>query len=344
MNILRTATLVAIFIKCVTASTDVTPSQDDLVKAASRPELMCSPDDLFKILRKIEKQEDQELAIFRGVWNLFNLKRTECFDPLLKAFESSKSFKHLQAVAVKWAFRRGSFHGNKSIVERFHAHPAVTKEDRADGLIWSGRRTVQNPAFNFLLEEANYSDLNAVQKRDWYEDSSDGFKNAIEGALLTAKPNGSRSAISFQRAELVMETFEEIPNMRIPTKISHLITSYIVDESSLVDESISKSRIGLVDYVRESFDGDLIVEIPTVIKLIASYVVRESAPEPRIRFVKLVMKILGNEDLGTRMATVVSQLILSYLSNESILESTATSFKKTIGAKRKYDHSTDENA
>ena len=34
--------------------------QDDLRWAASKPELMCSPNDLFNLLGKIEKQEDQE--------------------------------------------------------------------------------------------------------------------------------------------------------------------------------------------------------------------------------------------------------------------------------------------
>ena len=42
-----------------------------------------------------------------------------------------------------------------------------------------------------------------------YEDRSDEFKKAIENALLTAKPGGTRSTLPFQRAELVMKTFQE---------------------------------------------------------------------------------------------------------------------------------------
>ena len=82
--------------------------QDDLKWAASNPELMCSPDDLFNLLGKIEKQEDQERAIDDGVWNLFAHKRTECLDPFLDALESNGSFKHLKDVAIKKAFRSGS--------------------------------------------------------------------------------------------------------------------------------------------------------------------------------------------------------------------------------------------
>ena len=61
----------------------------------------------------------------------FIYKRTECLDPLLNALEGNESFKHLKDVAIKKAFKSGSYHGNKSIVERFHDHPAVTSEDYA---------------------------------------------------------------------------------------------------------------------------------------------------------------------------------------------------------------------
>ena len=103
-----------------------------------------------------------------------------------------------------------------------------------------------------------------------YKSRSDEFKKAIENALLTAKPGGTRSTLPIQRAELVMKTFKNDSSMRIPTVISQLIASY------LVDESIPKSRIRLVKYVKEAFDKDLIVEMPTVIsELIAFYLVDE---------------------------------------------------------------------
>ena len=94
-------------------------------------------------------------------------KRTECLDPLLNALEGNESFKHLKDVAIKRAFKSGSYHGNKPIVERFHDHPAVTSEDYAEGLINSGDRSTQDPIFIFLLGEADQDDLNAVKKHDW---------------------------------------------------------------------------------------------------------------------------------------------------------------------------------
>jgi len=233
MKILRAATLVAIFIKSVTASTDRIPSQDDLVKAASDPELMCSPVDLFNLLGKIEKQKDQEKAIGDGVYKLFERQCIECVILLLDALEGSESFKYLKDVSIKQAFRSGLYHGNKSIVELLYDHPAVTSQDYATGLINSGCRSTQDPMFIFLLGEADQDDLNAVKKHDWYRTRSEEFRKMIENALLTAKPGGTRPdrRNNIQRAKLAIETFENDSSMRIPTVISQLIASYLVEES-----------------------------------------------------------------------------------------------------------------
>src|ERR1700738_4301125 len=50
--------------------------QDDLKWAASRLELMCSPDDLLNLLDKIKEREDQKQVIKDGVHNLFFYERT----------------------------------------------------------------------------------------------------------------------------------------------------------------------------------------------------------------------------------------------------------------------------
>ena len=125
---------------------------------------MCSPNDLFSLLGKIEKQEDQEKAIKMVLRICFITSVPNVIDPLLNALEGNESFKHLKDVAIKRAFKRGSYHGNKPIVERFHDHPAVTPEDYAEGLIDSGNRSTQDPIFIFLLGEADQDDLNAVKE------------------------------------------------------------------------------------------------------------------------------------------------------------------------------------
>ena len=73
--------------------------------------------------------------------------------------------------------------------------------------------------------------------------------------------------------------------------ISQLIAFY------LVDESIPKSRIRLVKYVKEAFDNDLIVEIPTVIsELIISYLVDELTLESITTPVKQTISIKGTQE------------------------------------------------
>ena len=111
----------------------------------------------------------------------------------------------------------------------------------------------------------------------------------IEDALLTAKPGGTRSTLPFQRAELVMKTFQKNPSMGIPTVISQLIGYYLADESIL---------------------------------------------KPRSMLVDTVTVILEDDDSGIRMATVISELIISYLVEELTLESITTPVKQTIGIKR----------
>jgi len=225
--------------------------QHVLKLAASDPELMCFPNGLFNLLGKIEKQEDREWAIGHGVGNLFNNKRVDYIEPLLNAFESNESFKHLKDVAIKTAFISGSNHRNKPIVERFHDHHAVTSEVYAQGVIYSGRWSTRNPNFIFLLGGADQDDLNAVKKHWEYKQISDEFKKAIEGALLTAKPDGAR--LDTHRAKAVMELFWEDERMGIPIVLSQIIASYFVDESIL--KSITTSFKQTISIKRAQADN-----------------------------------------------------------------------------------------
>jgi len=275
--------------------------QSDLRWAASEPELMCSSDSLLNLLDKMEKQEDQEWAIDTGVGHLFRFKRTECVEPLLNALDGSESFKHFKGIAIKKAFKCGSLEGNKSIVERFYDHPAVTSKDYAVGLTASVCKSTQGPIFTFLLGEADQDDLNAVKRDPNYKyNTSYEFKKVIEDALLTAKPGGTRLTLPFQRAERVMETFRKNPNKEIRTVISQLIGYYLADESVL---------------------------------------------KPRSMLIDTVTVILESDDSGIGMVTELSDLIISYLLDELTLESITTPVKKTIGIKETHpDDSADGSA
>jgi len=188
-------------------------SQEDLMWAASRLELMCSLDDLFNLLGKIEEQENQEEAIEHGTYNLFP-ERTECFEQLLDTLEGNESFKHLKNAAINGAFEGASIHDNKSIVERFYDHPAVTSGDYAHVLLVFRFRYAEDPIFTFLLGEADQDDLDAVvriwekwKKLKWekYDELDAEFTKTIEDALLTAKPGGTRTAFPKKKTELVKE-------------------------------------------------------------------------------------------------------------------------------------------
>ena len=98
----------------------------------------------------------------------------------------------LKEVVIQEAFKEGAEHHNNTWVERFFDHPAVTPDVYANGLILSGNDNAQDPIFKWLLAEADRADLQAVQSKEYYEYLSTEFRAAIEQALLTANPEGSR--------------------------------------------------------------------------------------------------------------------------------------------------------
>jgi len=254
-------------------------SQYDLVGAASKLELMCFPKDLFYLLDRIEERKDQERAISDGVGYLFINNRTECLEPLLIALEGSGSLKHLRDVAVKKVFEKGSERGNMMIVKRFYDDPAITSKDYALGVINAGYESMQNPIFNFLLGEADKDDLNAVKEHKYYAARPKEFKDAIDKALLSAKPGGDRLIRrDIQRAELVMETFDENRDMRMPTVISQLIAFYVIDESILkpILDSIKRTISDSVDETAYMLAPD---EFKALLKLVLNF---QLAPPKKI--------------------------------------------------------------
>ena len=176
--------------------------QFELFNVALDPRLMCSPDDFLDIFVKIENEEDQEYNIIpkeyiieQGVWGLLPNGRSGCVLPLLHALGSKKSMKHFKNIAIKVAFERGSWWGNKPIVQHLYDHPTVTPEVYATGLINSGE-SPQNPIFDLLLENADQDDLIAVKMHKEYGCRSEEFKQAIERTISTAKPGGTRVTFS----------------------------------------------------------------------------------------------------------------------------------------------------
>ena len=81
--------------------------------------------------------------------------------------------------------------------------------------------------------EADQEDLEEVQVNADYAKQSADFQDAIKNALLTAKPGKTRRRNPFERAKLVVKTFEEIPQLGIPKDVANVISSYVVDIPSM---------------------------------------------------------------------------------------------------------------
>ena len=80
----------------------------------------------------------------------------------------------------------------------------------------------------FLLKQADRYDLEAVKEKAGYADLNPEFRNAIEEALKTAAPGGTRTrAYDIQTVEKAEETFEELRHDGITTEIADLISAYV---------------------------------------------------------------------------------------------------------------------
>ena len=206
--------------------------QITLKVAAESSELMCSPEKLFDLLGRIKTSEGQEDAIDGGIWVLFKEKRTDCFDSLLAALKGKEFLnKHLEEVAIREAFEAGVYHHDDMWVERFFDHPAVTSEVYVHGLVCSGDDNAQDPVFKWLLAEADRADLQTIQSDEYYADRNTEFHDAVEQALRTASPAGSRPSTP-EKAKRAKELFNELTTGATATQgPGDIIASYIAEEA-----------------------------------------------------------------------------------------------------------------
>ena len=69
----------------------------------------------------------------------------------------------------------------------------------------------------FLLKQADRYDLEAVKEKAGYADLNSEFRDAIEEALKTAAPGGTRQhKYLVQSAKIAKETFDEITGKEFP--------------------------------------------------------------------------------------------------------------------------------
>lgn len=86
-------------------------------------------------------------------------------------------------------------------------------------------------------------DLELVQVSAKYDKTRVDFHDVIKNALITAKPDKTRRKNPFERAKLVVKTFEDIPKLGIPRDIADLISSYVVDRPGMDPKSKAVRQI-----------------------------------------------------------------------------------------------------
>ena len=88
-------------------------------------------------------------------------------------------------------------------------HAAITPELYADALIETAERRNHNDMRQFLLKNADRYDLEAVKEKAGYADLNAEFRDAIEEALKTAAPGGTRTrTYDIQTVRKAEETFD----------------------------------------------------------------------------------------------------------------------------------------
>ena len=135
-----------------------------------RPELAGSPEKFFRVLGRIKKPKNQEMAVDWGVENLLEAGRYDLVVLLVNAL-GRRTFKsdRLKDVAIRMAFLEGTKRGNQDLVGLCCELPMITSERYADGLYWSWIYGKPNQVFPLLLRQADQGDLDMAKKKSGYK-------------------------------------------------------------------------------------------------------------------------------------------------------------------------------
>ena len=191
--------------------------QQTLVDLASSYDGVYSPEKFLVLLNKIVTPEDQEKVVKNAIERIV-LRYTDT-SPLLNALKG-KTFRsgRLEYLAIQKAFMEGVKSARVTFLPMDSCgHPAITPELYADALILTAEWRKDQPMRQFLLENADRYDLQAVKEKVGYADLNPEFRDAIEEVLKTAAPGGTRTrAYDIQSAKIAKETFDEITGKEFP--------------------------------------------------------------------------------------------------------------------------------
>ena len=205
--------------------------QQALIDVASSSVVPSMTDKFLVLFNKIVKPEDQEKAVENAIEGLVNSYLIP--SPLLNALKD-KTFRseRLEQFAIQKAFMEGAKKGITCLLSTdICNHAAITPELYADALIETAGWTKYDMR-QCLLKQADRYDLQAVKEKVGYAGLSAGFRSAIDKALKTAAPGGTRTrAYDIQSAKIAKQTIGEVTMTRtpLPTKeIGDILDAYIV--------------------------------------------------------------------------------------------------------------------
>ena len=232
-------------------------SQNDLIEVASEGNAVRHLPKFLMLLNKITTPEGQESVITNGINALIREKSTECIIPMLEALKD-KIFRseHLEAIAIRIAFKEGVKLNREDLLKRTFEHPAITPELYADALIESEKSWEPSKLTReWLLKGADRDDLQAVNDNDGYADLILHFRTAIENALEIAKPGGTRTrAYDIQSAKTTKKEFMEMEHAVAIPGIAKIIGEYLAgveDDEMEVEGVLQKQEedveMGVVD-------------------------------------------------------------------------------------------------
>ena len=203
--------------------------QQALVDLASSYGVAYYPETFLVLLNKIVKPEDQEKVVEKGIEKLVH----ESYKPsrLLNALKD-KTFRseRLEYIAIQKAFTEGVKRNEVGLVTTdICEHAAITPELYADALtVTTAEWEKYGYMRQFLLTRASRYDLEAVKEKAGYAGLNPEFRDAIEKALKTAAPGGTRTrTYDIQTVEKAEETFKELRHDGISAEIADLISAYV---------------------------------------------------------------------------------------------------------------------
>ena len=202
--------------------------QQVLVDFASSHQAVCRAEAFLTLLNKISKPEDQESVVEKGIEQVANdLTKTS---RLLNALKG-KTFRseHLEDLAIQKALGEGVKSERLDLLPKYiFNHAAITPKLYADALIVLAGWWEYDTMRQFLLQNADRYDLQAVKEKEAYANPKPGFHDDIEKALETVEPERVRNP-DIRRVQIAKETFEELGHSGVPEMIAELIGSYIID-------------------------------------------------------------------------------------------------------------------